>query len=304
MRPAQENPHPTLSITAAHSALRAWGAPDGPLTLIRHSVNDLYHHPRTNLAIRVSGPGVDPRPGLTIATRAATLGLRALPAHPNHPPIHTHDRWVTAATWHPQPQASTPNWAWLGTTLRHIHHHGPDLTNSLILPDYTDNVLTWFTSRTTDRLNTLNTTGHLPQTDIDLLTETAHTAVQNATRQPPGERTLLHGDLHPGNILHTTQGAVLIDWDGAAHGPWWFDHLPTAVQTRAFGHHDAHDTFTRAYRRDPRTTPAFNHYVTIKMLSSTIWLATVLPNRPELTTEYQARMNTWRTGHTTPWTVV
>lgn len=304
MLPHPANPQ-TASAAAAHTALQEWGAPEGPLTLVRHSVNDLYHHRRTNLAVRVSGPRIDPRPGLTISTRAAELGLPTLPTHPDHPPVHTHERWVTASTWHDAPRPAVTDWAWLGTTLRRIHDHGPDLTDGLELPDYTDNVLTWFTSRTDDRFASLNITGHLPQADLDLLTETARTAINNATTQPSGQRVPLHGDLHPGNILHTHRGPVLIDWDSAAHGPWWFDHLPTTIQTRAFGQGlHAINEFTDAYGRDPRTDPAYDHYVTIKMLSSTIWLATVLPHRPELANEYQTRMNTWRTGHSTPWNVV
>lgn len=40
-----------------------------------------------------------------------------------------------------------------------------------------------------------------------------------AIRGEPPREALVHGDLHPGNVLLTADGPVVIDWEGASIGP-------------------------------------------------------------------------------------
>lgn len=52
---------------------------------------------------------------------------------------------------------------------------------------------------------------------------------------PPGE-TLVHGDIHPGN-LHVTPGGVrLLDWGVACHAPRWFDAAALVLRLVIAGH--------------------------------------------------------------------
>ncbi|NHA70099.1 phosphotransferase family protein, partial [Phycicoccus flavus] len=46
-----------------------------------------------------------------------------------------------------------------------------------------------------------------------------------------GPDQLLHGEPHPGNVLHTANGPVLIDLETCCHGPVEFDlaHAPESV---------------------------------------------------------------------------
>ncbi len=56
----------------------------------------------------------------------------------------------------------------------------------------------------------------LDAADLDELVRTA--ALVRLASLPKGDR-LLHGDLHPGNMLLTATGPVLIDWTDASAGP-------------------------------------------------------------------------------------
>lgn len=47
-----------------------------------------------------------------------------------------------------------------------------------------------------------------------------------------GGTNLLHGDLHPGNVLMGPTGPQVIDWEGAAAGPPTADHALTLVLLR------------------------------------------------------------------------
>ena len=56
-------------------------------------------------------------------------------------------------------------------------------------------------------------------------------------RAPPGRAgRLLHGDLHPGNVLLADAGPVLIDWTNAASGPSAHDTATTWLVLACFEH--------------------------------------------------------------------
>ena len=46
---------------------------------------------------------------------------------------------------------------------------------------------------------------------------------------------LCHGDVHPGNVLQTDDGPVLIDWDLLCVGPAGWDHAPLMTWTERWG---------------------------------------------------------------------
>jgi len=58
-------------------------------------------------------------------------------------------------------------------------------------------------------------------TSPDFLEKTFATVCEQAQRiQNPVTPVLLHGDMLPGNLLHTAQGPMLFDWDESRAG-WW-----------------------------------------------------------------------------------
>ena len=46
---------------------------------------------------------------------------------------------------------------------------------------------------------------------------------------------LCHGDVHPGNVLQTADGPMLIDWDLLCLGPAAWDHAPLMTWTERWG---------------------------------------------------------------------
>ncbi|MDJ0769615.1 MAG: phosphotransferase [Ilumatobacter sp.] len=72
---------------------------------------------------------------------------------------------------------------------------------------------------------------HLPDTER----QTAHASV---TAMPRGA-ALLHGDLHPGNVLMSANGPVVIDWFDATIGHPVADVVRTSLLVRPYGLPDA-----------------------------------------------------------------
>lgn len=52
----------------------------------------------------------------------------------------------------------------------------------------------------------------------------------------PAPRQTLHGDAHPGNVLHTRSGPLWNDWEDSFHGPVGWDLACSQANARVFGH--------------------------------------------------------------------
>ena len=44
-----------------------------------------------------------------------------------------------------------------------------------------------------------------------------------------------HGDVHPGNVIQSADGPVLLDWDLLCRGPAAWDHAPLMTWTERWG---------------------------------------------------------------------
>lgn len=71
--------------------------------------------------------------------------------------------------------------------------------------------------------------------DVDVLDDDARTATRSMLAATPRGAALLHGDLHPGNVLMSESGLVVIDWFDAAVGHPVADVVRTALLLQAVG---------------------------------------------------------------------
>ena len=62
---------------------------------------------------------------------------------------------------------------------------------------------------------------------------------------------LLHGDAYTDNLIHTSDGAVLADWDSVSYGPREQDLVPTRMRYRFGQPASEWDQFCDAYGIDP-----------------------------------------------------
>lgn len=107
---------------------------------------------------------------------------------------------------------------------------------------------------------------------------------------------LVHGDAHAGNLLHTSGGVVLGDWDSVSHGPRELDLVPTSLWYR-FGRPQAEwDAFCAAYGADPSRLPSLTLLQELRELHA---LAAYVRNAdtPEFGAELINRITSLRTGN-------
>lgn len=66
---------------------------------------------------------------------------------------------------------------------------------------------------------------------------------------------LIHGDAHAGNLLHTSSGVILGDWDSVSLGPRELDLVPTSMWYRYGRPRTEWDAFCAAYDVNPADLP-------------------------------------------------
>ena len=106
----------------------------------------------------------------------------------------------------------------------------------------------------------------------------------------------VHGDAHPGNVLNTAAGPVLIDFEEAGAGPPEWDLILPAAYRHSFGWLDepTYASFTTAYGYDVAGWPWFEVLRGIRELRMVTWLMLAAPGDPGLEAEYQRRVDDLR----------
>jgi thiamine kinase-like enzyme len=104
---------------------------------------------------------------------------------------------------------------------------------------------------------------------------------------------VIHGDAHPGNLLRTTDGEILlIDFEDFAWGPREWDISVTAVRYQAFGwlNRSEYDSYAETYGFDPLSWSGFPVMRAIRELNMTTWLMQQVDDSDDIATEVATRI--------------
>jgi len=108
---------------------------------------------------------------------------------------------------------------------------------------------------------------------------------------------VLHGDLHPGNVVVGRDGAVLVDLELAGWGPRPFDAAPTVALVRWYGRPASdHDAFDDAYGAPLTAEAAACGLDEVWAFWSTCWAVANRQHSPESEAEAALRVDTLTTG--------
>lgn len=110
---------------------------------------------------------------------------------------------------------------------------------------------------------------------------------------------LLHGDAHLGNLIPTSAGPVLCDFDSASIGPPEWDLTPLAVGVVRFGEPAGrYREFVRTYGLDVTRSPLFGVLREVRELKLITSVLPILSSRPEVRPELFRRLTDVRRGDT------
>jgi hypothetical protein len=111
---------------------------------------------------------------------------------------------------------------------------------------------------------------------------------------------LVHGDAWAGNLLTSTRGVALGDWDRVAHGPREIDLIPTWHAAHRYGRAtDWISRFVTVYGYDLRDNPAFDDLLRMRDLAQLPGPLRRAPHSPPHAAALRQRLADLRADNTT-----
>ena len=281
--------HPAAARAAGRAAA-IWGL-DEPV-LIRVGMNAIFA--ADAMVLRVSLPSVSADASLALVRVLARHGLRV--------PVAARDEVVVSdglsvTCWHRIESTGEPiDWRAVGAMVRLVHDIDP-----AILPPIVP----------------LPSPSVLPLWDFDALLVRTAPALDDASRHGieaaiqrhrDWERfdgpVVCHGDVHPGNVMMSTDGPVLIDWDLLCWAPPGWDHGPMLTwATRWGGGGREYEAFAEGYGRSMANDPAALAFAELRLVAATLMRVAAGMTNPEAMAEAELRLRYWRGDPDAPaWT--
>jgi Ser/Thr protein kinase RdoA (MazF antagonist) len=295
VRPFVDRPPGSVAGAAAlaERAAARWRLP--PPSFVRVFMNAIFT--AGDVVLRVSRPTAPAQSSIELARLLTTVGVR-VPAPARDDAIVEGDLAVTA--WERLvPVDGEADWHAVGEMVARVHALAPDLLPPAYpLPNGED--FPWWQF---DVL--LDDVG-------DLLDPSARIGIEAALDRYGGwagggvERVVCHGDVHPGNVMATTAGTVLLDWDLLCRAPAAWDHAALVTwATRWGGPPHWYAAFASGYRRSMSDDPVAVALAELRLVAATLMRLRAGRTDPAAMPEAQRRLAYWRGDPDAPsWTAV
>lgn len=109
------------------------------------------------------------------------------------------------------------------------------------------------------------------------------------------DRVVCHGDVHPGNVMMTATGPVLIDWDLLCWAPPGWDHGPMMTWQERWGGDDGeYEAYAAGYGRTFVGDPAAEAYAELRLVAATLMRVRAGLSDPVAMIEAESRLRYWR----------
>jgi aminoglycoside phosphotransferase (APT) family kinase protein len=277
---------PVADVAAATDlagrAAHAWGLPEP--TLLRVGMNALFAA-GDDVVVRVGRPTGAAVSAPRLAVFLADAGLR-VPRYLDPDPME--DDGLVAWAVRREAVVGEVDWAEVGEMVAHLHRIDPARVRGLH-PLPAASAFPWWQF---DRL--------LADVD-DLLDPAARRGIVAALEQHGdwahrGAAVMLcHGDVHPGNVVATAQGAVLLDWDLLCTGPAAWDHAPLMTWTQRWGGAPGlYEAFADGYGRSMRGDDVAEAVATLRLVAATLMRLRAGRHDEAARDEAERRLRWWR----------
>ena len=268
---------------AARAAAAAWHLP--PPRLHRRGMNAI--HVAGDVVLRVGRPTAPPVASLELADRLTARGVR-VPRPVRHEAVEHAGLTVTA--WERlRPTGEPTAWTEVGALVARVHELTvADLPSDHPLPSPTS--FPWW-----DFESLLVEIG--PALDARSRTglEAAVARWPDWSRMHDRRRAVCHGDVHPGNVMMTVDGPVLLDWDLLCAAPPSWDHGPLMTWTERWGGPPGlYEAFAAGYGWSARGDPTAEAYAELRLVAATLMRVRAALVDPAARDEAERRLRHWR----------
>ncbi len=106
---------------------------------------------------------------------------------------------------------------------------------------------------------------------------------------------ICHGDVHPGNVIQTARGPVLLDWDLLCAGPRAWDHAPLMTWTQRWGGESGiYESFAEGIGLALRGDPLAEAIAELRLVAATLMRLRAAKSNPAAADEAALRLRYWR----------
>jgi len=282
---------PVTDLQAAHQvaakAALEWDLE--PPVLLRHGMNAIFL--AGPAAIRVSTPNADATSSLRLASVLLSAGLQV--TRPARDYVFEADG-MSATCWDRVERTDQPiDWREVGVMVRRIHQIDPgDLPDDYPLPSPV--VFPWWDF---DALLAATASG---------LDEQARSGIIAATGRHSGwsdfdHVVVCHGDVHPGNVIMSVEGPILIDWDLMCLAPAGWDHAPMMTWAERWGGLPGeYENFAAGYGRSFRCDESAEAFAELRLVAATLMRVKAGMTVDSAMSEARRRLRYWRGDRDAP----
>jgi Ser/Thr protein kinase RdoA (MazF antagonist) len=265
---------------AARQAADAWSL--GEPALLRIGMNGLFT--AGDVVLRVGRVTSSPEAGIELADLLGRVGVR-VPAPARHDAVVAGALTVTA--WERLALVEgAVDWAAIGRMVARVHELAPaDLPAAYPAPPAES--FPWW-----------QFDGLLAEVG-DELDAQARAGLVAAIERHRGwyegvDRVVCHGDVHPGNVVATATGPVLLDWDLLCTAPPGWDHAMLTTLPLWGWPGSWYDDFAAGYGRSLATEPTTVAIAELRLVAATLMRLRAARADPAAMPEAQRRLAYWR----------
>lgn len=277
------------AASAAQRAAERWHLPEP--TLLRAGMNALFS--AGEVVLRVGRTTVDPACASGLQRVLAAHGVRfarqidSLPAGADGLSVIAQERLEASGEI---------DWRVVGDIVRRVQDIDPDEVAGVVPVPSCTTFRHWQLAPLLDEVSG-DATLRLDDDDVAALRRGLQrvgdwAAVVTSGREPV---VLCHGDVHPGNVLATGEGSVLLDWDLLCTGPAAWDHSALLTwETRWGGAAGTYAAFAEGFGRDLRDDPLATSLADGRLLAATLMRLRAGRHDPGALEEARRRLRYWR----------
>jgi hypothetical protein len=252
--------------------------------LLRVGMNALFR--AGDVIVRVGRPSAPPHLGIELAHRLREHGISApVPAAGDV----LVDGELAATCWERLVASGDAiDWHAVGTIVRRVHALTlTDLPDGYPLPPPTAFPWWEFDALMADVGDEIE-----PAARAGLEAAIARNA---AWRRLDGPHVVCHGDVHPGNVVMTVGGPVLIDWDLMCTAPAGWDHAMLLTLTERWGGEaSAYPAFADGYGESLADDVTTRRFAELRNVAATLMRIRAGRSDPDARSEGERRLRYWR----------
>ncbi|MEP1125657.1 MAG: aminoglycoside phosphotransferase family protein [Ilumatobacter sp.] len=283
------------AASVADLAAETWGL--GRPVLIRHGMNVIFasrtasattsRGGRDDVVIRVSSPSVHASCSIELAASLAAHGVPVVA--PSRLDVVEVDGLSATAWEYVAPSGDPIDWRAVGAIVRRVHEIPPgDLPVGVPTPSPAA-FPWWDFERLLDDV--------APVLDDAALAGITAAVERRAGWDAwnPSDAVVCHGDVHPGNVIMTHDGPVLIDWDLLCIAPPGWDHAPLMTWTdRWGGEPGVYEAFGAGAGGSLRGDERTEAFAELRLVAATLMRVKAAMADPSARLESERRLTYWR----------